>query len=52
MIKDGKRSNLSDDSLEMQAILYTSAHLEEARMCSEDECSNDFGDKFTDEDVE
>ncbi len=32
MIKDGKRYNLSGDSLEKQAILYTSAHLEEARM--------------------
>ncbi len=35
MIKDGKRSNLSGDSLEKRAILYTSAHLEEARIRSE-----------------
>ncbi len=27
-IKDGKRSNLSGDSLEKRAILFTSAHLE------------------------
>ncbi len=52
MIKDGKRSNLSVDSLEKRAILYTSAHLEEARICSEHKCSNDFGNKFTDEDME
>ncbi len=52
MIKDGKRSNLSGDSLEKQAILYTSAHLEEARICSEHKCSNDSGDKFTDDNVE
>ncbi len=51
MIKDGKRSNLSVDSLEEQAILYRLAHLEEARICSENECSNDFGDKFTDEEA-
>ncbi len=52
MIKDGKRSNLSGDSLEKQAMLYTSAHLEEARICSEQKCSNDLGDKFIDEDME
>ncbi len=52
VIKDGKRSNLSGDSLEKQTILYTSAHLEEARICSKHKCSNDFGDKFTDVDME
>ncbi len=52
MIKDGKRSNLSGDSLEKQAILYLSAQLEEARIRSEHECSNDFGNKFTNEDME
>ncbi len=40
MIKDEKRSNLSGDSLEKQAILCTSAHLEEARIRSEHKCSN------------
>ncbi len=49
MIKDGKRSKLSGDSLEKQAILYTLAHLEEARICSENECINDLGDKLTEE---
>ncbi len=52
MIKDGKRSNLSGDSLEKEAILYTSACLEEARICSEHKCSNNIGNKFTDEDME
>ncbi len=46
MIKDGKRSNLSGGSLEKQAILYISANLEEARICSEHKCSNDFGKKI------
>ncbi len=49
MIKDGKRSKLSDDSLEQQAMLYTSAHLEEARICIGHECSNDSGNSFKDE---
>ncbi len=52
MIKDRKRSNLSGDSLENWAILYTSAHLDEARICNEHKCSHDFGDKFTDKDME
>ncbi len=43
---------MSGDSLEKQAILYTSAHLGEARICSEHECSNDIGNKFTGEDME
>ncbi len=51
MIKDGKRSKLSGDSLEKHAILYTSAHLEEARICSNCECCNDSGDEFTNEDI-
>ncbi len=46
-IKDGKKSGLSGNSLEMPAILYTSAHLEEARICNDCECSNDSGKKFT-----
>ncbi len=29
-IKDGKRSNLSSDSLEKMAILFTTAYLEQA----------------------
>ncbi len=49
MIKDPKRSNLSGDFFEKQAILNTSAHLEEAMICSDHECSNDFGGKFIDE---
>ncbi len=52
MIKDGKRSNLSSDSLEKRAILYTSANLEEARIVSKHKCSNDLGDKFTNNDME
>ena len=52
MIKDRKRSNLSGDSFEKRAILYTSAHLEEARIRSKHECGNELGDKFTDEDME
>ncbi len=52
MIKDGKRSNLSGDSLEKQAILYISAHLKKARICSGRECSNDSGNKFTDDDMQ
>ncbi len=51
MIKDRKRSNLSGDSLEKRAIMYTSDHLEEARTHSEHKCSNEFGNKFTDEDI-
>ncbi len=43
MIKDRKRSNLSGDSLEKQAILYISVHLAEARIRSEHKCSNNFG---------
>ncbi len=49
MIKDPKRSNLSGDFFEKHAILNTSAHLEEAMICSDHECSNDFGGKFIDE---
>ncbi len=52
MIKDGMRSNLSGNSLEKQAILYTSAHMEKARMCSDYDCINDSGDKFTDKDIQ
>ncbi len=49
MTKDGKRSNLSDDFLEKQVILYTVAHLEEARIHSDHECSNNSGNKFTED---
>ncbi len=52
MIKDGKRSNMSGDSLEKQAILYTSAQLEEARIQSDHECSNDSGNMFTAEEMQ
>ncbi len=48
-IKDGKRSNLSGDSLEMRAILITTAHLEEARLLRTDNESN--GDMFGDDDI-
>ncbi len=46
MINNRKRSNLSGDSLEKQAILFTSAHLEDARICSEHKCSNDFSNNL------
>ncbi len=52
IIKDGKRSNLSGDFHEKRAVLYTSARLEEERVCSDYECSNDCGDKFIDEDIQ
>ncbi len=48
-IKDGKRSNLSGDSLENRAILFTLAHLEEARLFCTDKGSN--GDMFGDDDI-
>ncbi len=48
-IKDGKRSNLSGDSLEKRAILFTLAHLEEARLLHTDIGSH--GDMFGDDDI-
>ncbi len=51
MIKSGKWSNLSGYSLEKQTILYKSAHLEEAKICSDHESSNGSDNKFTDEDM-
>ena len=48
-IKDGKRSNLSGDSLEKRAILFTSAHLEEARLLRCGKSSH--GDMFGDDDI-
>ncbi len=46
-IKDDKRSNLSGDSLEKRAILFTMAHLEEACLLCIDKGSHGdmFGDK-------
>ena len=48
-IKDGKRSNLSGDSLKKRAILYTTAHLEEACSLHTDKASH--GDMFGDHDI-
>ncbi len=48
--KDGKRSNLSSDSLKKHSILWISAHLEGARTQSINKCSNKDSDKFTDGD--
>ncbi len=48
-IKDGKRSNLSGDSLEKRAILFTTAHLEEAHLLYTDKASH--GDMFGDDDI-
>ncbi len=51
MIKHGNMSILSGESNEKCAILYTSAHLEESRVCHNQGC-NDSGDKFTDKDMQ
>ncbi len=51
MIKDEERSNMIGNSLEKQEILYTSAHFEEPIIGSDHECSKDYSDKFTDEDM-
>ncbi len=48
-IKDGKRSNLSGDSLEKRVNLFTTAHLEEARLLCTDEVSH--GVMFVDDDI-
>ncbi len=48
-IKDDKRSNLSGDSLEKRAILFTMAHLEEACLLCIDKGSH--GDMFGDDDI-
>ncbi len=49
LIKDRKRSSLSGDSLEKRAILFTSAHLEEARLLRSD--NGNHGDMFVDNDI-
>ncbi len=48
-IKDGKRSNLSGDSLEKRAILFSMAHLEEACLLRTDKGSH--GEIFGDNDI-
>ncbi len=48
-IKDGKRTNLSKDSLEKRAILFTTVHLEEACLLRTDKRSH--GDLFGDDDI-
>ncbi len=51
-IKNGKRANISGDSLEKRAILYTSAKLEEAQIMQNSESSNDPDyDVFGEEDL-
>ncbi len=48
-IKDGKRSNLSGESLEKRTILFTSTHLEDACLLHTDKGSH--GDMFGDDDI-
>ncbi len=38
-IKNGKRANVGDESLEKRAILYTSAKLEEAQLLRNSDAS-------------
>ncbi len=46
-------SNLSGDPIEKHELFYTSAHLEEAMILGcHDECCDEDGDQFTDEDMQ